>query len=123
MQAASWGCFFSKKISAEGDLHGGVQCGAIGLVEAAEGFTHEALVEGGEDGLDGGDLQEFSCLPVLHDDLAERGRRAHLAGDGHQDQIGPFGVVAWGLTTTAGRCFAWLWSVKGNGTRKTSPKV
>ena len=27
------------------------------------------------------------------------------------------------LTTTAGRCFAWLWSVKGNGTRMTSPKL
>jgi len=53
-------------------LHGGLQCGAIGLVESAEGFTHEALVEGGEDGLDGGELQEFSRQPVLHDDFAER---------------------------------------------------
>jgi hypothetical protein len=64
MQAASWGCFLSKNISAEDELHGGFKGSAIGLVEPAEGFAHEALIEGGEDRLDGGDLQELSRLPV-----------------------------------------------------------
>jgi hypothetical protein len=49
----------------EDDLHGGFQDSTIGLVESAEGFTHEALVEGGEDELDCRGLQEFSRLPVL----------------------------------------------------------
>ena len=75
-------------------------------MESAKGFAHEALVEGGEDRLDGGELQELSRLPVLHDDFAE-GQRAHLTGDGHQDQIGAFGVVACGADDDRrGRCFA-----------------
>ena len=35
----------SQSSSAEDDLHGGFESGAIGLVKSAEGFTHEALVE------------------------------------------------------------------------------
>jgi len=39
---------------------------------------------------------------VLHDDLVERGRRAHLAADRDQDQIGSFGVVACGAEDDRG---------------------
>ena len=43
--------------STEDDLYSGFQGGAIDLVESAEGFAHEAFGEGGEDPLDGGQLQ------------------------------------------------------------------
>ena len=67
-----------------------------------EGITHQALVDGSDDRLDGGDLQEFSGLQVIHDHLAERGWRAHLAGNGHQDHIGPISVVAYGASDNRG---------------------
>ena len=67
---------------------------AIALAEPAEGFADQALLEGGEDGLDDGGFEEARGLPVAHGGLAEGWRRAHLAGDRHDDEIGTLGVVA-----------------------------
>ena len=92
-------------------------------MEAAEGFTHEALIEGGEDGFDGRELQESSFLPVLHDDLAEVGRRALVAGDRHQDQIRPFGVVTRGADDDRGALLRLALVGEGDGKRMTSPKL
>lgn len=65
----------------------------IGGAEAAEGFAHQGLLEGGEHGLDGRGLEQPRTLPVLDDDLAELPAPAYLAGDRHEDQIAPGAVV------------------------------
>jgi hypothetical protein len=76
--------------------------------EAAEGFSHQALLEGGEDGLDDEGLEEPRGLPVPQGTLAEGRWRAHLAGDGHEDQIGPLGVVAGAADDDGGPLLALL---------------
>jgi hypothetical protein len=59
--------------AAQQDPLGGFERCAIGLGEAAKGFAHQALLEGGEDGLDDGGLQKPGCLPEPQGTLPKAG--------------------------------------------------
>lgn len=70
---------------AEGGLVAGAEC--------AEVAENERLLEGGEDRLDGGGLDEAGGLPLAEPDLSWSRTRAELAGDRHHHHFGSGGVV------------------------------
>ena len=72
----------------------GAQCGRVGGRECAEGPGDEALLDGGEDGLENAGLDEPGTAPVSKQCFALNQGLVDLAGDGHDHEIGSLGVVA-----------------------------
>jgi hypothetical protein len=71
-------------------------------VKGAEVADDQAGLNGGEQGLDDGRLEQASGLPAHDGDLANGGRGSDLAGDGHQDQVGALALVSLGADDDRG---------------------
>jgi len=71
-------------------------------VKGAELVEYQVGFDGREQRLDDRRLEQAGLLPVQDSDLANGGRRPHLAGDGHQDQVGPLAVIRLGADDDRG---------------------
>lgn len=61
--------------------------------EPAEDFADDGFLGGEDHRLEDGRFQESGTLPVLDEGLAESERGPDLAGDGHQDHVGPLALI------------------------------
>lgn len=77
-------------------------------VKCAELADDQAGLDGGEQGLDDGRPEQAGGLPVHDCDLADGGCGADLAGDGHQDEVGPLALIRLGADDDG-------WALLGGG--------
>ena len=92
---------------------------ACKLTEAAD---DERLLDSSDDGLDRRGLDEACSLPVGEEHFSHCIRGPQLAGDRPDDEIASCAVVG-GVADDDRGALLGAWSVKGNGTRSTSPKL
>jgi hypothetical protein len=71
----------------------GAQSAPIFLLEPPELAEHEAVLDGGEHGLEHGRPEQACLLPLRDGRLADAGGGPRLAGDGQDDQVRPLAVV------------------------------
>jgi len=91
----------------------------------SELFEHKGFLYRGEDRLNCGRFYKPCLLPIAYRHFTKGRDGAYLAGNGQERSTisGLSALYSVELTTTAGRFFVVVWSVNGNGTRMTAPKL
>src|SRR5690606_28952779 len=64
------------------------------FLEPSELAEHEAALDGGEDGLEHGRLEQAGLLPLRDGDFADAGGGPRLAGDSEDHKIRPLEVAS-----------------------------
>jgi len=72
---------------------GALERALIRIGEPPERADEQRLFDGGDDRVDGRGFQEARGLPILACDFADGMYRTHLAGDSHDDQVGPLLMI------------------------------
>ena len=67
--------------------------GLIVGIKLSEPLDDEGVLDGGDDGLDGRSLEQSRGFSVQHGDFPDSLSWPRLAGDGHDDEIGPLAMI------------------------------